>query len=108
VADQLELGIDRGTPGRNKKRISGSIGELASSGRTGDPVLIGYSLARQINAAAGGTVITPWEVQDLPYEWQEGAAALTTRLEPARKANAVIEQKLAAWRASHPTYKKKM
>jgi hypothetical protein len=49
-------------------------------------------------------VIAPWEVQELPSEWLEGAQALTTRLEKARKANALINQKLDAWRNNHPAY----
>jgi hypothetical protein len=65
-------------------------------------------MAQHINAAAGGTIVAPWEIQDLPLEWQEGARALTTRLEKAKKASRIIEQKLAAWRASHPAYSKRI
>lgn len=63
-----------------------------------------YYQAQHINAAAGGTVIAPWEVPELPMEWIEGAQAITSRIEAARKANQVIESKMAAWRASHPAY----
>lgn len=94
------------TPGRCKKRISGSVGELARTGKTGDPVLTAIFLAQHINTAAGGTVIAPWDIPDLPDEWPLGALALNTRLEKAKKANKIIDQKLAAWQANHPAYQK--
>jgi hypothetical protein len=63
--------------------------------------------AQQVNRAAGGTVVAPWEVWDLPGEWIEAAVAITTRLEQARAAQRKIEQKLEAWRNAHPTYRKR-
>jgi hypothetical protein len=51
-------------------------------------------------------VIAPWQVYELPEEWLQGAQAITTRVGQAQKANAVIEQRLAAWRANHPAYQK--
>jgi hypothetical protein len=63
-----------------------------------------YYLAQHINAASGGTVIAPWQVPELPLEWIEGAQAITSRIEPAKKANQVIDGKMAAWRNSHPAY----
>ena len=53
-------------------------------------------------------MIAPWEVQELPLEWFEGARAITTRVGQAKKAAALIDQKLAAWQASHPAYKSRM
>jgi hypothetical protein len=52
-------------------------------------------------------VIAPWQVHDLPDEWLEGAQAITTRVGQATKANAIIEQRLASWRANHPAYSRK-
>ena len=49
-------------------------------------------------------MIAPWDVQGLPLEWLDGAQAITTRLPEACKANTLIEQKLASWRANHPAY----
>ena len=98
------VGAGRVPPGRCKKRLAGSVGEIARTGRTGDPVLAAYFLAQHVNIAAGGTVIAPWEVQQLPLEWLDGAQAITTRLPEACKANTLIEQKLASWRANHPAY----
>ena len=89
-----------------KKGYRGPSVKLLRTGRTGDPVLTAYLVAQRINLAAGGTVIAPWEVNDLPLEWHEGARAITTRLKPAQKANKIIEQKLAAWQANHPAYQK--
>jgi hypothetical protein len=51
-------------------------------------------------------VIAPWEIQNLPNEWLEAAQTLNTRLDKARKANKIIDQKLAAWQANHPAYRK--
>jgi hypothetical protein len=53
-------------------------------------------------------VIAPWEVQDLPGEWLEGAQAVTTRVAKAKKAQGLIDRKLEAWRANHPAYHRKM
>jgi hypothetical protein len=50
-------------------------------------------------------VIAPWQVQELPQEWLEGARAITTRIPQASKANEIIEKRLAAWRASHKSYR---
>jgi hypothetical protein len=52
-------------------------------------------------------VIAPWQVYDLPDEWLEGAKAITTKVESATKANAIIERRLANWRANHPAYNTK-
>ena len=49
-------------------------------------------------------MIAPWEIQELPQEWLEGAQAITIRIDEARKVNRVIDQKLASWRANHPAY----
>jgi hypothetical protein len=50
-------------------------------------------------------VIAPWQIAELPQEWIEGAQAITSKIELARKANAAIERKMEAWRNSHPTYR---
>lgn len=51
--------------------------------------------------------MAPWEVQHLPPEWLEGALAITTRLEAARKAQRKIDARMEAWRNAHPTYRKR-
>jgi hypothetical protein len=51
-------------------------------------------------------VIAPWEIKELPEEWIMGAQTLNTRIAPAIKANKIIDQKLAAWQANHPAYRK--
>ena len=49
-------------------------------------------------------MVAPWEVYDLPDEWLQGAQAITTRVTQARRANKIIDQRLASWRANHPAY----
>ena len=51
-------------------------------------------------------VVAPWDVYELPEEWLQGAQAITTRVDKAKKAHAVIDQRLASWQANHPAYQK--
>jgi hypothetical protein len=70
-------------------------------------------MAGQVNRQSGGAVIAPWEIAGLleeAPEWIFAAQALEQYqcgLPGQQKANAIIEQKLAAWRNSHPAYRGK-
>jgi hypothetical protein len=69
--------------------------------------LAAYFQAQHVNQAAGGPFVAPWDVQNLPREWIDGALAITTRLEAARKAQRKIDARMEAWRNAHPTYRKR-
>jgi hypothetical protein len=76
---------------------------LALSGGKGttDPLLSAFLLAKQINLAAGGTVVAPWEVGELPEEWIEAARGLTLTLPEMRAGKEQVEDHLAHWRKRH-------
>jgi hypothetical protein len=63
--------------------------------------------ARQINQAAGGTVIAPWEVDDLPDEWIDTIAGFSTQLPDFRATQRKIDDRLNEWRKRHPGYRYK-
>jgi hypothetical protein len=48
--------------------------------------------AQRINLAAGGVVIAPWELDDLPVEWLEAAEALIDDLPRLKRDLAKVEQ----------------
>lgn len=49
---------------------------LAQGGKTRQGLLAAYLTARRINQAAGGAVVAPWELDDLPDEWIDAAFGL--------------------------------
>lgn len=74
---------------------------LAKGEGTGHPLLVAYLLAQRINQAAGGAVISPWEVNDLPDEWIDAAKGLTSELAELRAGTQQVEDRLARWREEH-------
>jgi len=42
---------------------------MATSGTSSHPHIIAISTAEMINRFSGGTVIRPWEIEDLPGDW---------------------------------------
>ncbi len=83
--------------------MTAAVVRLSRGGSTNDPILVAYLRAQKINLAAGGVVIAPWELNDLNDDWVNGAAALMD-MEKIRTAEAKIENRLRAWRATHPGY----
>jgi hypothetical protein len=71
---------------------------LAHGEGTEDRFLAGVLMARRINEAAGGTIVAPWEVNELPPEWIEAALALTGRLPELQKGLQKVEEHIKAWR----------
>lgn len=54
-------------------------------------------------------MIAPWEVEQLNDEWLKAATEITQgqqKLRERQAAERVINSKLAAWRASHPAYRR--
>lgn len=80
---------------------------LSAGGGTSEPPLIGYILARRINQAAGGTVVAPWEVGQLPDEWIDAATAIIEELPGMQDARAKVAERIRAWREKHPGYRQK-
>ena len=59
-------------------------------------------LAQRINQAAGGAVIAPWEVMDLPEAYLDAAEALTVGMVGYGQARRRVDEIKARWRNSHP------
>jgi hypothetical protein len=57
--------------------------------------------AKAINKAAGGSVISPWEVGELPDSWIDMAVGMTFRLPRYQKTQKKVDDHLAAWRREH-------
>ena len=55
--------------------------------------------------AHGGTVISAWEVDDLPDEVIDACDALVNDLPSMKRGTAKIEEYMAKVRAEHPQYK---
>lgn len=83
------------------------MAELAREGTTTDPTFAAYFRAQQINHAAGGAVVAPWEVHLLDEEWTEAARLLAIELPKKKQFYAEGEKKAAEWRNSHPAYRKR-
>ena len=65
-------------------------------------------MAQHINTAAGGAVVSPWQVHDLPDEWLLGALEITSgkKKQAQRQSEAAHTQNVfTAWRRSHPAYR---
>lgn len=78
----------------------GALG-LARKRGTTHPLIVAFLAAQRINQAAGGAVISPWELDELPDEWLDAALALTTDLQQIRQGTQQVEKRLAEWRAEH-------
>lgn len=66
-----------------------------------DPDLQAVYLARTINQAAGGAVIAPWQVAELPDTWLDLFQAMSTDMPQAAAAIGKIEARKAQIRAEH-------
>ena len=60
-----------------------------------------YLLAQQVNAAAGGAVVAPWEIEQLPEDWLDAATGLTVELADYRKGQGEVDDILEKWRSDH-------
>ncbi len=96
-----DTGNDHRVQARPKKSLTAGALDLARRRGTAHPLLKAYLQARQVNQAAGGTVIAPWEVDELPEEWLDAAEALIVETVEMRQGYAEIEDHLGKWRAEH-------
>lgn len=46
--------------------------------------------AQLVNRAAGGVVVAPWDIADMPEEWLEAAVKLAVELPQMRKGRAEV------------------
>lgn len=71
---------------------------LAQGQGTNDQYLAGVLMARRINEIAGGSIVAPWEVNELPPEWIEAVLGLTDRLPGLQKGMQKVAEIQNAWR----------
>lgn len=55
------------------------------TGKTTDPLLGDVFTAAIINQAAGGAIVAPWQVREIPDEWIEASVAATVELAKWKK-----------------------
>ncbi len=79
--------------------------EAADTGKVRDPLLVAIAQAQQINRLAGGALVAPWEVSQLPDEWLE-AFRETDEIPRRRQEKARLEQIFEAARQQHPQFGK--
>lgn len=63
-------------------------------------------LARTINKHSGGTVIAPWQINDLPEDWIDVFVGLERDLPTLQAQQKKIKDRFAKMEAAHPTYRK--
>lgn len=98
VDAESDGGDDFRPPADGKKKLGDALLDLTSSDPrhqgTNHPLLKNILLAQRINRASGGTVIAPWEVDQLPWTWLDAFAALTDDLPAMRRARAEAAAKV--------------
>jgi len=100
------LGADCGSYGEHKKKLTGALLGIAQSGATDNKMLIKIFKARSVNLAHGGTVISAWDIDELPEEFVDACEALVKDLPNIKKGTAKIDAHMAKVRAEHPQYRK--
>ena len=68
-------------------------------------MLIKIFKARAVNLAHGGTVVSAWDIDDLPDGFIDACDALINDLPNMKKGVAKIDSYMAKVRAEHPQYK---
>ena len=79
---------------------------IAQSGATSNELLIKIYKARAVNLAHGGTVVSAWDVDDLPDEFIDACEALVNDLPNIKKGTAKVDAYMAKRRAEHLQYRK--
>ena len=54
-------------------------------GRTDDPIYSSIMVARMVNELSGGTVVTPWDVYELPDDWLDAFTELQATINQKAK-----------------------
>lgn len=57
--------------------------------------------AKEINQAAGGAIVAPWEIDELPMEWLDAAEALLSDTPRYAQGYAQVDEVKARWKAEH-------
>jgi hypothetical protein len=100
LADDYRVSDDQ------KKSLIDALPELLERGTTRHPLLIAISLARMINQASGGAVISPWEVEHLDESWLDGFRFVNDELVSAAGSRQKVQAAKNRWLSQHPTYGK--
>jgi hypothetical protein len=103
--DHAHLAGPRGTHGAKKKSLNDALDLAAQNRSTSHARLMAVQYARLINLYSGGTVIAPWEVDQLDEEWLDVFLGLMD-LPERRKNYQAFENLLAERRKNNPSYRK--
>lgn len=62
-------------------------------------------LARTINSQAGGAVVAPWEVYELPGDWLDALMGMAAGVPAMEEGKRQVENALERWRKGLPNYR---
>lgn len=83
-----------------------ALPELIERGTTRHPFLTAIILAKLVNQASGGAVVSPWEVDELDETWLDAFRFLANDMQDATKVRQKVQAVKERWLAQHPTYGK--
>jgi len=86
--------------------LSSALQALAEERSVEHPLLDAVTIARLINRAHGGPVISAWQVDELDDTWVNVFVGMYEELPKARARQRLIKQKHKEFEASHPNYGK--
>lgn len=101
MAADLDLENDQGVSERRKKSITAALFGLARDGYTTDPRLAAVLRAQKINLVMGGARIMPWEVDEIPLEWQQLLYGFADDLPDMQKTAKEQSEIAQSWRNRH-------
>ena len=91
--------------GAQKKSLNDALVLIAQNKSVNHPRLLSVQTAKMINMYSGGTVIAPWEVDQLDDEWIDVFFGIAD-LPELRNHYQAFEKRLAERRRQHPNYRK--
>lgn len=85
--------------------MNDALNDAARTGQTHHSQILAVQYAKLINLMSGGTVIAPWEVDQLDEEWLNVFFGLLD-LPKRRESYQAFERRLIQRRNEHPNYRK--
>ncbi len=71
--------------------MSSALSGLARDGKTNDPYLVAILRAQEINRFMGGAVVAPWNLVEMPGDWNDALLGLIEELPDLRETWKKVE-----------------
>lgn len=91
--------------GAGPKKLTDALLSIADSGAANHPLLARVFLARQINMAHAGAVVSAWDIGELDDSTIDVFVGMVQDLPGMQQAEKNAQTRRAAWLAQHPTYR---